>query len=208
MECLLWESLVLRLCRRPPGLLRGEELHWSFSKKANTKPNWSAHVAASHFSRKTLPLCWQAAQFALQGVRKTHKKHRNHRAWTTSEWHQWKQGVHGSAEPRPQQNDQRKSLPTTFPTPPTPSKAPGWQKLRLSKFSPGGDFPPLWVRDSKLPRGLEQLHFCTLSYSCANCSPQTPLPLLGCPRLWGFLVSQAHQAAGTASSEKYLDERL
>lgn len=98
-----------------------------------------------------------------------------------------------------------------------PSKAPGWQKLRLSRLSPRGDLigtSLLWVSDSKLPspdlRGLEQIHFRTLSYSCANSSPGhkhlcTFWAALG---FWGFLVSQAHQTAGTASSERDLVEEL
>lgn len=203
LEYLLWEFHVLRLCRRPPGLLREKSSTGASPRKQTQnqiecprcsftlhqeKPSPSADKQHSLPSKESGKHMWSSPRVKPQGL-----------------GHLWGAPLklRSSAEPRLEQNKGKtlpKILSTHLGTFPTQHLQ---RQLRLSRLSPCGDFPPFWVSDSKFPspnlRDPEQLHFCTLSYSCASSSPgHKHLCTSGLP--WGLGFSGQPSTSGCRHS--------
>lgn len=83
MERLLWEFHLLSLCRRPLELLRGEELHWSCSKKVNAKPTTRTRATGFTLHQKTLPLTLRNCRTHPSGISNVKYTQRNHSAAKT-----------------------------------------------------------------------------------------------------------------------------
>lgn len=83
LERLLWEFHLLSLCRRPLELLRGEELHWSCSKKVNAKPTTRTRATGFTLHQKTLPLTLRNCRTHPSGISNVKYTQRNHRGLTT-----------------------------------------------------------------------------------------------------------------------------
>lgn len=83
MERLLWEFHLLSLCRRPLELLRGEELHWSCSKKVNAKPTTRTRATGFTLHQKTLPLTLRNCRTHPSGISNVKYTQRNHSAAET-----------------------------------------------------------------------------------------------------------------------------
>lgn len=217
LERLLWEFHLLSLCRRPLELLRGEELHWSCSKKVNAKPTTRTRATGFTLHQKTLPLTLRNCRTHPSGISNVKYTQRNHSAAETD-------GLLTLRSVRTDRTREKKKKTLSKPFAPlqgdasrrtslfecthggraarlravshraltaaSPAKAGiFWGLPSCRRVAPSHPSTTPWVHGSSF-----ELFLSTALLTCRF----HPRSLLGLLRVLGFLVSRAHEAACTA----------